>query len=59
MQTPLRLKAVFQNGMWAGYHECSDCGKKFYAVDEDPDRPRREFERHIQTEHAEDFSTFR
>ncbi|HEY7352049.1 MAG TPA: hypothetical protein VH596_04705, partial [Terriglobales bacterium] len=59
MTTPLRLRAVFQNGSWAGYHECSDCGHKFYANEKDPDRPRREFERHVQTEHTEDYSILR
>ena len=58
MQTPQRLKAVFRNGSWAGYHECSECGQKFYSDENDPERPRRDFHRHVQVEHSEEVSSF-
>jgi hypothetical protein len=58
MQTLQRLRPVFSNGSWAGYHECSECGKKFYSDENDPERPRRDFHRHVQVEHSEEVSSF-
>jgi hypothetical protein len=58
MQTQQRLRPVFSNGSWAGYHECSECGKKFYSDENDPERPRRDFHRHVQVEHSEEVSSF-